>query len=278
MTYLIEFMLIALALYGYYWGFLRQQSWLNVNRAYLLLLLPISAVLASVDWAVSPSWAVLPSINLDPVEIGAPTTAEATVWYLQIENWAWRVYGLGATISAFLFGSRLWKLIRYVARAEKEDRGTYSLVYTTEPWSPASFFTYIFWNPDIPTDRSEAILAHEVCHVKQGHSLDQLLLEIAQCLLWFFPAVYWIRRDLIQTHEFLADKEASRQLDSRTYAQLLLQEGLGVELALAHSFHHSPIKNRIFMLTNPLSKWTPFRYAGPSSCARPCFCPLCLST
>ncbi len=262
MNFLIEFFLISLVLYAYYRGLLIRQSWLQVNRAYLLLLLPLAACLAWVEWPSVPGWGLIPTLDLAPVLIGENGTPDA---FSGVEaGWVWGLclYGTGVVVSLGLLAWRLFQLSRYIARSEVKDCGSYSLVYTDAAWSPATFFRYIFWNPALTEANLKPILDHELCHVLQRHSLDLLILGLFQSVLWFFPLVYLIRRDLVQTHEFLADQAATRQVDVHVYAELLLQKRLGAGLALAHSIYHSPLKPRIFMLTKPLSKWTSWRYLG----------------
>ena len=265
MSYLLEFLLISFCLYAYYRLFLQRQPWLQFNRLYLLLLLPLSALLAQIDWALTVPGALIPAWELTPIliEEGGKMLAETSAGYRgSLVEW---IYGLGMGISLVLLLSRIVRLWQFIRQARQEQKEDHTLVLTNAPWSPASFFRYVFWNPEtaIPARNQSQILAHELCHVRQGHSYDQLLMELFQCVLWFFPLVYVLRRDLIQTHEFLADKEASRQSDAHAYAHLLLSRSLGVEQrALTHSFFRSPIKNRIFMLTQSWSKWTSLRYAG----------------
>jgi hypothetical protein len=272
MSYLLEFVLISLCLYVYYRLFLQRQPWLQFNRLFLLLLLPLSAFLAQIDWAFTVPGELVPALEMAPVLIEeSEKLLTESAWIYRSNPLGW-LYGLGIGFSLVVLLSRIGKLLQFIRQSKWEEKEDHTLVLTDAPWSPASFFRYVFWNPEanISAKNQPQILAHELCHVRQGHSYDQLLMALFQCVLWFYPLVYVLRRDLIQTHEFLADKEASRQSDAHAYAHLLLSRSLGVEArALTHSFFRSPIKNRIFMLTQTWSKWTPLRYAGPGLPSRP---------
>lgn len=57
-------------------------------------------------------------------------------------------------------------------------------------------------------DRLAAVLAHERAHSRQGHSLDVLMAELLRVLLWFHPAAWWLRGDIAENAEFLADRAA----------------------------------------------------------------------
>ncbi|WP_242478804.1 energy transducer TonB [Hymenobacter lapidiphilus] len=114
------------------------------------------------------------------------------------------------------------------------------------------------------------MLAHEVAHVRQGHTRQRLLLEVARALLWFNPFAHLFPRALAQIHEFLADAAALRTLqpaeataappDPASYAALLARlalRQLSPHLALTHSFTHSLTLTRIRMLTTaaPAHRW-----------------------
>ncbi len=57
-------------------------------------------------------------------------------------------------------------------------------------------------------ERLAAVLAHERAHSRQGHSLDVLMAELLRVLLWFHPAAWWLRGDIAENAEFLADRAA----------------------------------------------------------------------
>jgi bla regulator protein blaR1 len=69
----------------------------------------------------------------------------------------------------------------------------------------------------------EAILAHELCHVRRRDNLTALLHMIVETLFWFHPLVWWIERRMIQERERACDEEVLRQTaDAETYAKGIL--------------------------------------------------------
>ena len=42
----------------------------------------------------------------------------------------------------------------------------------------------------------EAILSHEKAHIRMGHSIEVLLVDVLSALQWFNPAIWMLRSDL----------------------------------------------------------------------------------
>jgi hypothetical protein len=115
---------------------------------------------------------------------------------------------------------------------------------------PISFFPFvvipgkIFNSADYPE-----ILAHEMAHVRQGHTFDLLLSELLLVFLWFNPFMWLIKRSMILNHEYLADNyslKGSSSVKEYQYKLLNIPKGL-MYVPLAHNFS-SLIKNRIVMI------------------------------
>lgn len=97
---------------------------------------------------------------------------------------------------------------------------------------------------------SSAILAHENAHIRLNHFVDLLLLELVRTIHWFNPAVYALIGDMKEIHEFQADEQTLHSgIDAKKYQLLIIQKGVGPRrFALANSFNHCQIKNRIIMM------------------------------
>ena len=164
--------------------------------------------------------------------------------------------------------AQLWLSTRHLPRTPGPG---YVLVHTGGRRPVSSFGRWIFWDDIDPLSPAEArtVLAHEVAHVRQHHTRQRLLLEVARALLWFNPFAHLFPRALAQTHEFLADAAALRTLqpaeapapaDPGAYAALLARlalRQLGPHLALTHSFTQSLTLTRVRMLTTaaPVHRW-----------------------
>ncbi|MEM6348299.1 MAG: M56 family metallopeptidase [Bacteroidota bacterium] len=261
MNFWIEFSLILLLCYAYYLGVLAKQTRFQFNRLFLMAMIPLSALLAYLSIPLRGTPEVLAVFSLPEISIGALSEDSANAG--SEFNW-WYLYLAGVLISACISLLRLFQLWRFIRRHPLKKDGPYVLVQCGLKDSPASFFKYIFWN-DAVSDAAEEraqILAHEQCHVEQKHSLDRLAFELMLILCWFHPLVYLIRRDLLQTHEFLADRAATQDGNIRNYASLLLSRAFSSRLRFSHSFFHSPVKSRIMMLQNSASRNMSLRYWG----------------
>lgn len=95
------------------------------------------------------------------------------------------------------------------------------------------------------------ILVHEQTHVRELHSADILLAQIAIIICWINPFAWLIRSEMRINHEYLADRKViANGYDKKTYQYHLL--GLEhTQLAAANLYNNFsvlPLKNRIKML------------------------------
>lgn len=90
------------------------------------------------------------------------------------------------------------------------------------------------------------ILTHELAHIRRSDYLVNLLVSIAQAVLFFHPFVWWASRQLDIEREHATDDLAlSLTGDSLTYAKALVQVAMFVEespvLAAAFANSHQPV-------------------------------------
>ncbi|MBM3295116.1 MAG: hypothetical protein FJY82_11435 [Candidatus Aminicenantes bacterium] len=95
------------------------------------------------------------------------------------------------------------------------------------------------------------ILAHELVHVRQIHSLDILLMELVVAVQWFNPFVWPYKKSLQENHEYLADAGVIAQgFSPAAYRLLLFEQHVGAQLfEFANNFKQSQIKRRILMMS-----------------------------
>lgn len=86
----------------------------------------------------------------------------------------------------------------------------------------------------------EAILCHELIHVRRNDCLFNLLEELVLAVLWFEPAMWWLIWEIRLAREQVVDREAMHKVSSRdTYVDVLLQAARvqkPVRLAPVNSF------------------------------------------
>ena len=69
----------------------------------------------------------------------------------------------------------------------------------------------------------DAVLAHELCHVRRHDNLLALIHVIPETIFWFHPLVWWIGAKLIQERERACDEEVlSLGSEPRVYAEGIL--------------------------------------------------------
>jgi len=121
-------------------------------------------------------------------------------------------------------------------------------IKTNEKTGPFSFFNYIVFNPDLHDSHElKLILKHEEAHVKNYHSIDQLLSNFLVYANWFNPLIQLYRKRISQNLEFLADREATEDLSNpKAYKLSLLNYARVKPVPLpVNNFHKSFIHTRI---------------------------------
>jgi TonB family protein len=272
LTWLAGTLLPLGALWLVYRLALRGERCFGYNRAFLLLApilaagLPLLPRPAMPLWLNSPAVAVAAgktgvSVLLPTVQLGqgpAPT-AEWSVWtWLIVIYVAGVAFGLGRL--AWQAG-RLWALGR---RLPREVRPGYVLAYTGGQLPTSSFGRVVFWDETagLPLAEELAVLAHEVAHVQQRHTLDVLWLEAWRAVLWPNPFAHLLLPGLRLTHELLADAAAAPETGATAYPTLLArlaaqQFNRVAYSALLQPFTFSFTLTRIAMLQNqnPVRRW-----------------------
>ena len=259
LLYLAKSGLCLALLYGVYWLFLRRETFFVLNRAYLLGTAALSLILPLIR---------VPSPFLTTVVTGGGPAASAALNVpaaaTQTPADPWRalvlIYLAGAALFSTRFALRLVGLVRAVLKCGTERRDGFHVVVCDHPGEPFSFFNVIFLDRSRGPARDwRRILAHELAHVRQFHTLDILLSECLAIIQWFNPFVWPYRDSLRETHEYLADRAAVAQGGSLAgYQLLILEQSVGGNLlGLASSFRTSQVKRRLQMLTKKKSKgWT----------------------
>ncbi len=137
------------------------------------------------------------------------------------------------------------------------------LIMTSLHAAPFSFMRMLFWRSDVPIDSEEGqrILAHEMTHIRQWHTIDKLYMQILLCICWVNPFYWIIRNDLWLQHEFIADSHAVCDGDMDGFARMLLMATDYKSFAsVTNRFTQSSVKRRIYMLSGAASRHRGVRY------------------
>jgi beta-lactamase regulating signal transducer with metallopeptidase domain len=105
----------------------------------------------------------------------------------------------------------------------------------------------------MPPELLEALLAHELAHIRRHDYLANLLQRAAEALLFFHPVVWWLSRRVRQERELVADDLAASVLGEPKRLALALAE-LDQTLSLpnlAQAAHGGQLMSRIRSLLHP---------------------------
>ena len=167
----------------------------------------------------------------------------------------------------FVIVRHLWSLGRMLylirhSRCERLDNGV-CLVVHRRKLAPFSWMRYIVISETDLKESGHHILVHEMAHIHHYHSWDLLLTEACAWLQWFNPAIWLLKQELQNIHEYEADEEVLRQgINAKEYQMLLIKKAVGARLySIANSFNHSSLKKRITMMIRKKSNpWARAKY------------------
>ncbi|MEZ5472944.1 MAG: M56 family metallopeptidase [Marinicella sp.] len=113
----------------------------------------------------------------------------------------------------------------------------------------------------IPTEQLEAIIKHELCHLKRNDFIHNIIQLCADILLFFHPGIRWMNNDIRHIREQCCDQMVlAQQTEAITYAKALTNIATFTnQLNLKHSVHlginDGMLLNRVkFLLQNKSSQ------------------------
>ncbi|WP_426490033.1 TonB family protein [Hymenobacter sp. 102] len=243
---------------------LRQERFFHYNRRFLqftpwlALLLPRLVRVGLEYWPAEPASGEAGAVLSGGLLPGPTVQAVGSALY-SLPQWLPLLYLGGVLLMLTLLAARLLRLWLRTRHLSREPRTGYVLVRTGGQLPTSSFGRWILWDETVPLSPAEAqaVLAHEIAHVQQGHTAEKLRLELVRALLWPVPFVHLFPRALAQVQEFMADSAALRLASPVTasptaYASLLARLALRPyqpDLPLTQSFTQSLTLTRIRMLT-----------------------------
>lgn len=138
------------------------------------------------------------------------------------------------------------------------DGKTYRILRRKGDFMAASFrlwYGYVLWHPSLDLlseGEQEAILMHEISHLKNGDTFEQIGLAFLQ-IVWFInPVFYFIKKELELINEFIADQFAlDKTGNPKLYATLLVKLKEKQQIGLAQHVSGNTLKTRILAIINP---------------------------
>jgi len=257
--YLLKVIACSGILLLYYRLALRNKRFHYYNRFYLLMAMAASLLLPLLkfNWfTVESSNKAITFLSVVTVPGSAAYTSTQKGFSFASINWQLLpaiVYtGVSLLLIAVLF-IRITKIYRLKKKFNVVNMAEFDFINTDLAQAPFSFLHNLFWRDDI--DMNEAtgrqVLLHELTHIRQKHTWDKLWMQIITSVLWANPFFWFIQKELYMLHEFIADEKAIENNDGAAFAAMLLTSQYGKNtFSPAQQFSYSPIKRRLFMLTN----------------------------
>jgi hypothetical protein len=132
---------------------------------------------------------------------------------------------------------------------------------------------YVVWTPALQDHfeekEIEAILLHEVAHLRQRDTWQQFLLYSLRMVWWMQPMYYWFRQELDRLNEYVADDFAVQHTgDAKGYAKILIRaKELQIQhekMSLALAFAKGLFRQRVVRLVQTSPRTSP-NYAWASA-------------
>lgn len=239
--------------------FLRKETFFKLNRLFLLSSVFFSVVLPflkfrvyNADPVMLAEITVMPYKNLiEAVTVYGKDLSGSVEQAILSANLIILIYVAGVTFFLGRFLFRMVILYHLISKNQVQRLQGFYLVTLNKEFSPFSFLSYVFvsntfqQNEDYPK-----MIAHELEHVKQGHTYDVITLELLLVFQWFNPFFWLMRRAIRENHEYLADQAVLKSGIKRGYyKKLLLNQFVGMQFEMANSFNYSLIKSRIKMMS-----------------------------
>ncbi|WP_228444878.1 M56 family metallopeptidase [Chryseobacterium echinoideorum] len=255
--YLGKVILCSGVMFLYYQLSLKDRTFHHYNRFYLLSAMVVSILLPLIkveDFTIEVSNNLFLLISQFQ-NANQEKTINNDYIYLTI------IFSALGVVSLYFLGKFLYGIFRIQQLKSQFKKETFEGVnfYQTDlSEAPFSYFKNLFWKNTIMlnSDVGRQILKHEMVHIEQKHSVDKIIVEIITSVFWFNPFFHIIKKEINLIHEYMADKKAVKNSDTKAFAQMLLTSHFsGTQLPATSPFLSSNLKKRLKMLQKPKTKF-----------------------
>ncbi|AZA89711.1 Antirepressor regulating drug resistance, predicted signal transduction N-terminal membrane component [Chryseobacterium nakagawai] len=257
LLYFGKVILCSGVMFLYYQLSLKDKTFHHYNRFYLLLAIVVSLLLPLIkldDFTIEVNSDVY--LLLDKIQnFNTQKNVNNGNLYFNI------IFSALGLVSFYFLGKLIYGIVKiqqFKEQFHKESFDGINFYRTDLTEAPFSYFKNLFWKNAITLDSDigKQILKHEMVHIEQKHSFDKILIEVMTAIFWFNPFFHIIKREISLIHEYLADKKAVKNSDTKAFAQMLLASHFsGTQLPAASPFLSSNLKKRLKMLQKPKTKF-----------------------
>lgn len=255
--YLLKVIICSGILFLYYLLALRNRSFHQWNRFYLLTAVVLSLVLPFLQFTI---YSEIQAEHQQGIQV-LQVVGDANQYLDEIvvtgnhsfsmEQWLLTGYAVISCVLFLLLVHSLLRILRILNTHRVQDLEQVKFIETQVAGTPFSFFQFIFWNRaiDIHSENGRRIFEHELVHVRERHTLDRIFMQLLLAVFWINPFFWLMRRELKQIHEFIADKRSVGEHGASAFAAMILQSAYPKQYnVIASSFFQTSIKRRLAML------------------------------
>jgi len=250
LSYLLEANLYLVAFYLLYLLLLRNETYYQLSRAYLLATSLLSFIIPLIQLGI-----------LKPTLLQSNTNATITFGKLQITgigttvhiwsayDYCLLAYGMVALGFIAHFCIRIARIVLLSRKNRVKTHHDFTLIKMDGGSGAFSFFNYLFIDTNLAS--SLPVMYHERVHIRQKHSIDIVYTEMLKAVCWFNPVAFLLQTSIKEVHEFIADEQAAGlAMGNDNYIDLLISNAFGMpQTALTNSFFNKNLlKRRIIML------------------------------
>lgn len=273
-AYIIKSSLSLILLYGLYWFLLRREKLFNFNRFFLIFSLIFSLLIPLISIRVNTKnheaqKNIITALNNNIAVVIKNQNSNSNIKYQpnteiesSIEKFSsgisyMKILSILYTTGVVLLLVRFLRNIFFISHQKRiSEKITYSghkIVLIDNQINPFCFFNTIFVNKQeyLNNNIAKDLLAHEVEHIKQSHSIDVIFIELIQIIYWFNPVLILYNRAIRINHEYLADNGVIRATpDINNYANNLINFiSCKRNIPMTSGFNPSLTRKRLVMLT-----------------------------
>ncbi|TYP77222.1 M56 family metallopeptidase [Aquimarina intermedia] len=258
-NYILHTILFQVLFLLFYDTMYKRDTFFTLNRMYLTgtlvasLLLPIiqidllrqaipsQYIISLPEVIVGASIQQTSFIPLSPVLLNP--NEPSTPWFIIS-------YLSGACFFIGFFIHKLLILRRLRKEAIKTSIDGFTIYILKNSNDAFSFNRSIYLGDQLNETQKPQIIAHELVHIKERHTLDLVGVELLRIIFWFNPLLYLYRSRLSTLHEYIADTKCVALLGKKAYYQQLLNTVFETENIqfINQFFNYSLIKKRIIKL------------------------------
>ncbi len=274
LLYLLKSTLCMSVLYLVFRTLMRKQTFFQLNRVILLSIVGFSVIIPlvhlpqtmqpAITFQLAPVADKIVEYDLNlPAETvqsstevaGQPLETTSAPFTISWPKLLQMIYLSGLLVALLVSLTGFLNILVLFGKVPVIIKDGFRLLIAPNDIPAFSLGRYLFISKNDFETNGETILTHEKAHIRHGHFYDLLLLEMVKIIYWFNPVIYWLTKDLKSVHEFQADDSTLNYgIDATQYQLLIIQKGVGHQkFALANSFNHCQIKNRIVMMNKQKS-------------------------